>query len=224
MPTPSRYLGLAVPSTVDDFNTADIAQNWEKLDKAPGTHICTSSTRPTWGASQAGRRIYETDTDLEWKWTGTAWTRSAPVGLLKRTNGEWAIGQRTTDVSVTGTASGLVVAVADVVVPPGRRSLRLDIVYSRAYNTMGYFYGRIHQSAVSNQGTILRQWAITGAIQKGVNPDEGGGGSMYHIIKGGLAAGVYSFSFQVGNNGTIGGTSTVQSNPGSPTEIIVTEI
>lgn len=73
MPTPSPKLGLALPSQPDDFSTADLRANWEKIDAAPGTFICTSTTRPTWGANQAGRQIYEVNTGVTRAWTGTTW-------------------------------------------------------------------------------------------------------------------------------------------------------
>lgn len=73
MPTPSPKLGLALPSQPDDFSTADVRANWEKIDAAPGTFICTSTTRPTWGVNQAGRHIYETNTGVTRAWTGSTW-------------------------------------------------------------------------------------------------------------------------------------------------------
>jgi microcystin-dependent protein len=74
MPTPSPRLGLALPSQPDDFSTQDLRDNWSKIDAAPGTHICTSTTRPTWGVNQAGRQIFETNTGVTRSWTGAAWT------------------------------------------------------------------------------------------------------------------------------------------------------
>ena len=43
-----------------------------------GTIICTSSTRPS--APFEGQEIYETDTDLEQRWTGSAWVVSGSTG------------------------------------------------------------------------------------------------------------------------------------------------
>ena len=43
-----------------------------------GTIICTSSTRPA--APFEGQEIYETDTDLEQRWTGSAWVVSGSTG------------------------------------------------------------------------------------------------------------------------------------------------
>lgn len=77
MTTKSPKLGLTVPTTTDQFKTADIAANWNTIDGSPGIFPCTSSTRPTWGTSQVGRTILETDTHRSLQWTGTAWQEPA---------------------------------------------------------------------------------------------------------------------------------------------------
>lgn len=220
----SQNLGLIVPTPTDPFSTADIAQNWEKIDDAPGTYICTSTTRPTFTASQPGRRIYEKDTDLEWTWSGTEWQRVAPMGLLKRTNGEWATGTVSTDVVSSASTYVIVCSVTNVVVPAGRRTLQVQVVWSRAYNTLGYFYGAIFRSAVNNSGTRIGGWAITGANRSGQHPDEGGGGSTFALERDGLPPGVYDWSFQIATQSLIGGTSTVQGNPTSPNSISILEL
>lgn len=65
----------------DPFLRQDFVDNWNKLDAAPGTYICDSTTRPTWTSAQAGRAIYETDTQRYVMWSGTAWLEplTAPV-------------------------------------------------------------------------------------------------------------------------------------------------
>ena len=57
----------------DPFKRQDFTDNWNKLDAAPGVTPCTSTSRPAWGAAQAGRAILETDTRCEYVWSGTAW-------------------------------------------------------------------------------------------------------------------------------------------------------
>lgn len=64
----------------DPFLRQDFVDNWNKIDAAPGVHICTSTSRPNWGASQAGRRIIETNTRAEYVWTGTAWRSVLDAG------------------------------------------------------------------------------------------------------------------------------------------------
>lgn len=73
MSTLSPRLGLKRPDDTDPFLTQDFVDNLNKLDAAPGVHICTSGTRPAWGVSQAGRTIFLTDYKQFQYWDGSAW-------------------------------------------------------------------------------------------------------------------------------------------------------
>lgn len=73
MATYSTYLGLKLNAASDPFLLSDFIANWTILDGAPGTYICTSSSRPTWTAAQAGRLIFMTDYEALSFWTGTQW-------------------------------------------------------------------------------------------------------------------------------------------------------
>lgn len=198
MSTQSKNLKLVVPDTSTPFSTQDIADNWNKIDAAPGTFICTSSSRPTWAANQAGRKIYETDTDLDWTWTGTTWKRTAAKGLLTRTTGEKAIALRETDFTTTSTTPVIVLAITNVVVPPGNRTLVITFSWSRAYSTTGYFYARVFRSNTANTGPQIGGWAINGVrTDPVVEGNRGAGGTMSVYEANGLPAGTYSWSLQV---------------------------
>lgn len=85
---PATYttkLLLKKPAGVDPFLRTDFEENWDKLDAAPGAHICTSSSRPAWAAGLAGRMIFETDTGTLYRWTGTTWrqVKQSPNGWSK---------------------------------------------------------------------------------------------------------------------------------------------
>ena len=73
MATYSTYLGLKLNSATDPFLLSDFIGNWTILDGSPGVFVCTSSSRPSWTAAQAGRRIFMTDWKALSYWTGTAW-------------------------------------------------------------------------------------------------------------------------------------------------------
>lgn len=78
----SSVLGLKLNAPSDPFLLSDFIGNFEILDGAPGAFICTSLTRPSWGASQAGRTIFMTDLKYESYWDGSAWQdmrQAAPV-------------------------------------------------------------------------------------------------------------------------------------------------
>lgn len=214
MTTPSPRLKLKVPAQSDRFSTQDLIDNWNLIDAAPGTHICTSTTRPTtWAAAQAGRGIYETNTKLNWFWTGAAWVRgSGGVGILKRSDGSFAVGERTTDFSTGSVDPVRAVSVTNVVVPDGHRTLMLVATWTDAGNpgNSDRFPAWIFRSNTNNSGPIIGRWQI-GTI----------GGSMVMFIRDGLAAGTYDFSFQVA---APTGTTTVSGTATTPISIACLEL
>lgn len=92
MSTLTPRMNLKRPDGSDPFLTQDFVDNYNKMDAAPGVHICTSSTKPSWGAAQAGRTIFLTDYKCFQWWDGSAWQseRAAPGmfagGALFETN------------------------------------------------------------------------------------------------------------------------------------------
>jgi hypothetical protein len=80
MSSTTPRLGLKTWDQSDPFLRQDFNDNNGRLDAYPGDYICTSGSRPTWGAAQANMRIYETDTRREMVWTGTAWREILPAG------------------------------------------------------------------------------------------------------------------------------------------------
>jgi hypothetical protein len=73
----STRLSLKRPDGSDPFLRQDYVDNLNKLDAAPGIHICTSSGLPSWGSNENGRLVYETDTDRLMRWNGTAFVEPA---------------------------------------------------------------------------------------------------------------------------------------------------
>jgi len=217
MTTPSPKLGLAVPSQVDPFSTADIAANWGKIDAAPGTHICTSTTRPTWTNAQAGRKIYETNTNLEWVWDGAAWKRLGGTGILKRSDASFAIGERTTPFSTTSNTGVRAVTVLGVVVPDGNRPLRIDVAWRWAKNTDGNFSAWVYRSNTNASGPVLQSWIMSVSTSDNFS----GGHTFWCTERNGLSAGSYDWSFQINSPA---GTSTLDATVASPITIMVTEL
>jgi hypothetical protein len=119
--TYSTYLGLKLNSATDPFLLSDFIGNWTLLDGSPGVYICTSSSRPSWTAAQAGRLIFMTDWKCLSYWTGTGWADNrdaSPVvaggtylnaSVAKGTTGQWTIISMTLPrtcalaIAVTGT-------------------------------------------------------------------------------------------------------------------------
>lgn len=73
MATFSSVLGLKLNDPSDPFQLSDFVSNFGILDASPGTFICTSTSRPNWGAAQKGRMIFMTDLKQLSYWTGSAW-------------------------------------------------------------------------------------------------------------------------------------------------------
>jgi hypothetical protein len=81
--TYSTVLGLKLNDETDPFQLSDFTANYQILDASPGVFICTSTTRPNWGANQNGRLIFMSDLKQLSYWNNTSgWTDlrdSAPV-------------------------------------------------------------------------------------------------------------------------------------------------
>lgn len=113
MPIIEPRYGIEKPLVSDAFSTQTISDNYDRIAAKPGIHICTASTRPSdWDSNHLGMMIYETDSGLEWRWNGSAFVRSGPVGSL-------GYGIRTLSVTL-GTSDEVIVAL-NVTVPPGDR-------------------------------------------------------------------------------------------------------
>lgn len=223
MPTPSPRLGLKLPTTADAFSTQDIHDNWDLLDDYPGIFICTSGTRPEWGAAQAGMRIHETNTGLDWRWDGTQFLRTSPMGMLKTTTGGWARAQRTTDFSTTSQTYVVAVSLSNVVVPAGNRTLQLVVTFPRAENSAGMSAIAIFRSVTANTGTQEGGWWASGDSTNPTAGAQGQGGTFIAWIPGGLAAGTYSWSVQL-RASTAGGTSILRAGTTTPCELSVIEV
>ena len=128
-PTQTNILGLKRHTLSDDFQIQDYTDNWLVLDPSPGIFICTSGTRPaTWGSAQEGRLIFEKDTTLLWRWSGTEFVLSGPKGTVAH------------DGVLTPQATTLTTYSAAVSAPSATYSTRRHLVVVEApgvYSTRG---------------------------------------------------------------------------------------
>lgn len=190
MPIITTKMGLMKPTALDPFSTAGIAANWQMIDDSPGTLVCTSTTRPgwgvtqAWGVNQAGREIIETDTvyQLRWRFDGTKFVRVSAIGVL--TNGIGA-----SVFSVPGAAPALntpvdVCSVSGGIVPAGNRPLLLTCGWAAVTNTSGRILGTIFVNDSLGARVAVGSWTMAG---------DGTGGSYLTCIRGGLTAGTYTF-------------------------------
>lgn len=224
MPTPTARLALLKPSNPDPFVTADIAGNWQKIDDIPGYRICTSSTRPSWSAAHAGMLIVETDTGLIWRWDGSAFKRIAPAGLLRTTGGAVAIASRTTSFATSSTTFVIALSLTSVVVPDGNRAILLLLAGDHAENTNGAFTGAVWRGNTANSGTQLCQFTLVGDSTSPTAGAQGGQFAFQAWEAAGMAAGTYSWSFQIRSSVTYGGTSNVSATATSPLKLAAVEL
>lgn len=189
-----------------------MATNLQKLDDVPGYKPCTSGTRPSWGAAQAGMLIVETDTGLIWRWDGTNFKRTAPAGLLKRADGSPAIATRTTDFATTSTNFVVCLSLTNVVIPDGLRVLMVVVSFGKGENTSGAAVGGIFRSNANNTVPQIGNFGIVGDASSPTAGAQGPGGSYAGWEVGGVSPGTYNYSFQLRSSVTYGGTSYIRAD------------
>jgi len=82
MPNISPRLGLRKPVATDQFDTDELAENWQTLDDTPGVWLANSTSPPVWGPQHAGMLWSQKDTGLVYRWSGSAFSRIAPLGSI----------------------------------------------------------------------------------------------------------------------------------------------
>lgn len=210
MSTTSTHLSLVVPTTSDHFSTATLAANWGKIDAAPGLTICTSSTRPgSWGASQAGMFIIETNTGLIYRWDGSGWLRQNGKGWLNGTT-------RTSDFSTVSTTLQTVVSTV-AVVPAGARRIRVTATWKLAEGTTG----RIAM-ALLRDSTQLQGWEARGLVG-GDAQTNGIGSSMTAWDDPGAGGGSPTYALKIAATTTYAGTAWLRATATAPITIDVEE-
>jgi hypothetical protein len=224
MATPSPKLGINIFSTADQFSTAAYNTNWSTLDNYPGFFICTSTTRPTWGANQAFMRITETDTGLTWMWNGTAWVRNIVAGSTLGTAGAISRQTKTSNVGTTTTwtppgTGSLATAITMTVLPPhGNRLLMVVVELPEVQNANGLSYIVIQRDA-----TILNSYPVWTAQETGSGNSGKAGtpGSFVTWDQPNEASAVYTLAFAAAT--VSGGTTTLVAAPSRPMSLTVVE-
>jgi hypothetical protein len=210
MTTQTARLALNKHTTADLFRIIDYTQNWDKLDAAPGSFICTSATRPaTWGAIHAGRTIRETDTKLSWIWNGTAFERISPLGKLGAT-------ARTTDISTTS-ANFVIAMQISMVVPAGGRDILVIAEVPKADSSNG-----VVAMALVRDSTQLTTWQTTGDTSTVATNQPKGAPFIFRDAA--PIPGAHAYALQFAAPSPFGGTATLRATTISPLQITVIEI
>jgi hypothetical protein len=217
MPTPSPKLGLNIFALADTFSTAQYNANWNALDNYPGLFVCTSTSRPAWGANQNGMRISETDTGLLWTWNGTAFVRTHGIGNLGRVT-------RTSNVGTTSTwtppsTGSPTSALTQTVHPPnGNRLLMIVVEVPEVQNANGLSYLIIQRDA-----TILNSYPVWTSQETGSgnSGNAGNKGDFTTFDTPNEASAVYSLYFAAAT--VTGGTTTLVAAASRPIALTVLE-
>lgn len=160
MPTYTPRLGLKRPEPTDEFLTQDFYDNYNLLDTAPGIHICTSSTKPTWGPERAGRAIYMTDHKYIQIWDGTNWqepVQSVP-GIATSLHTDAEISRNTTSIFNIGTYT---------ISRPARLHILMGIQLAIVSNRRQWVYVRPVINGVDAQSGHTNQWRHSGTSSLG---------------------------------------------------------
>lgn len=217
---PSPRMGLARPLANHGFSRDEHYNNLTVLDGFPGVYICTSGTRPGgWGSPHEGMLIWETDTELRWRWTGSVFVRDAPAGLL---------GVSTLpDPFSTGNTSPTSAISTAVTIPPTNagsttRRIRIDATWYAIDNGTNTTLGAAEVSILRGTTVIVKHllrgrpttdaeelnWGTGSSIVAFDNPSDGD--ATYHLAINSVVA--------------VGGTTTLRASATTPAQLAVTEI
>jgi hypothetical protein len=221
MPSTSPRLGLKRPVGADAFLTQDMYDNLTLLDGFPGIVPCTSGARPAgWGAAHSGMHIFETDTDLLWRWNGSAWRRAFPIGLLADP------AEITTDYS-TASTSPVTAITTGVNVPAtnaGSTTKRIKVSCSfygldnGTSTTFGACEISLWRGATSLKTVLWRGRPTTAA-----DPLEWGMGGTIEAYDA-TPAGAQTFTVKVNSLSSVGGTTTLRAASTARAHLAVEEV
>lgn len=207
MPVLSTRLGLKRPVGADPFLTQDYYDNLTLLDDYPGVFICTSGSRPAgWGAAHSGMRIFETDTELLWRWNGTAWRRAYPLGLLADP------AEITTDFSTASTAA--VTAITCGVTVPATHAgsttkrIRVSASWYGLDNGTNTTLGACEVSLYRGT-TPLKVLLWRGRPTTATNPLDWGTGGTIEAYDA-PSAGAQTYTLRINSLSSVGGTTTLR--------------
>ena len=205
----TRRLGLWLWSRADVWRNDRLTANWQAIDAAPGSHLCLSTERPAWDERHAGRTITETDTNLVWRWSGTAFARTGAVGLLGEAFEE-------NPLSTSDTVPQQAVSVT-VAVPPGDRPILVVASGPGAHSTVG-----VSRITLKRDATTLQSWLVTGKLSE--VPEEQPNGLSMSVMDTPGFSGPVTYSVLISVEPGFGGTSTIMADSVNRLRIAAVEV
>jgi hypothetical protein len=219
----TNRLGLKRPLAGQAFER----QNWAfdfltTLDLYPGVYPCTAATRPaTWGANQTGMFIFEIDTGLLWRWTGAAFVRHAPVGLL---------GNPVTisaDFSTAATTPTVAISAGSLAVPATNaasttKRIKIEASWYAIENGTNTTLGAAEVS-ITRDGTVIMARRVTGRPATDTDYlDWAQGGSI--VAWDNPTTANHTYALCINSIAAVGGTTVLKASATQPAQIAVSEV
>lgn len=217
----SARLGLKRPLAGHGFSRQEWFDNLTILDQYPGRYVCTSTTRPTtWGVAQNGQYIFETDTQLAWKWNGAAFQRSGPVGLLATPV------EITADFSTASSAPQVAIS-APVTIPATTvgstaKRIRIDGCCYAVENGTSTTLG-VAELSITRDGTVIKVMRVRGRPSTAANPLDWGGGHTI-VAYDNPSAGAHTYALCLNSIAAVGGTSVLKASATQVAILAVVEV
>lgn len=217
----SARLGLKRPLDLHGFSRVEHYDNLSILDQHPGLFICNSDSRPSWGASHEGMRIWEMDRSLEWRFDGSNFVRVTPLGML----GDSA--DRTSDFDTAATTPTF--AITNTVTVPatndGSTRKRIEIAASwyAIENGTDATLGVAEVSIIRDPSTVIRVIRVKGRPIIGSDVmDQPIGGTI--IGWDNPPAGSVTYHLGINSIAAVGGSTVLKASATTPAQLVVKEV
>ena len=163
-------LGLPQWNQNDPFLRTEFNTVMQTLDAAPGVYSCTSASRPSWGAGQAGRLIYETDTKNSYAWTGSAWILPASIYRTQQYRSDTAIFIASTQTTLNRLPdTGSTIGLAFTAPASGIVTVQISAYIVGRANSTGITYQILNGSTIGTNSSGTAAYLPTGTnVSKGI--------------------------------------------------------
>lgn len=217
--SPTPRLGLERPLAGHGFDRTEFYDLYTLLDGFPGIYLCTSGTRPSgWGTQHTGMLIWETDTSLRWRWSGTAFVRDAPKGLLgvSSLTSNQSTGA-TTPTSVLSKAVTIPAFTLSNVDPRIKVEANWYAIDNGTLNTLGGA-----EVSLLRGSTVIARQRLRGRPDTATELEWGEGGTI--VAWDTPTAGAQTYHLAINSVPSVGGTTTLRATATNPAQLAISEV